>query len=41
MDNIKINLQEISWEGVNWILLDEVRDWWQASSNMVINVWVT
>jgi hypothetical protein len=28
-DNIKIDLKERMWEGVDWIHLAQNRDWWQ------------
>jgi hypothetical protein len=37
-DNIRINLKEIGWEGVDWIHPCQNRDWWQASLNTVMNV---
>jgi hypothetical protein len=27
-DNIKIDLKEIGWEGVDWIYVAQDRDWW-------------
>jgi hypothetical protein len=35
-DNTKINLREIGWEAVEWIYLDQNRDWWQPLVNMVM-----
>jgi hypothetical protein len=32
-DNIKIDLREIGWCGMDWILLAEDRDQWQAFVN--------
>jgi hypothetical protein len=29
-DNIKMNLREIGWDGVDWTHLAENRDWWHA-----------
>jgi hypothetical protein len=37
MDNIKIDLREIGWDGVDWIDLAEDRDQWRALVNTVIN----
>jgi hypothetical protein len=37
-DNIRIDLVEIGWEVVNWILLVENRDQWLALVNMVLNL---
>jgi hypothetical protein len=39
-DNIRIDLREIGWEGVNWIHLAQDRDQWQALVNMVMNLQV-
>jgi hypothetical protein len=33
----KMYLKEIVWEGVEWILLAQDRDWWQAVVNVVMN----
>jgi hypothetical protein len=30
-DNIRMDLREIGWEGVNWINLSQDRDPWQTS----------
>jgi hypothetical protein len=40
MDNIKIYLREIRWDGMNWIDLAQNRDQWRALVNAVINFWV-
>jgi hypothetical protein len=37
-DNTKIYLREISWEGVNWIHLAEIKDQWWAVVKMVMNL---
>jgi hypothetical protein len=37
-DNIKMDLQEVGCEGVDWIDLDEVVDGWQALVNVVMNL---
>jgi hypothetical protein len=34
-DNIRINLREIGWEGVDWIYLAQNRDQWRALVNTV------
>jgi len=39
-DNIRMDLREIGWEGVDWIHVGEDRDWWQAVLNMVMNLQV-
>jgi hypothetical protein len=38
--NIKINLREVGWVGMNWIDLAEDRDQWRALVNAVMNLWV-
>jgi hypothetical protein len=40
MDNIKINLREIGWDGGDWIDLAQDRDQWRAFVNGVMNLWV-
>jgi hypothetical protein len=37
VDGIKMNLSEISWEGVECIHLAQVRDRWRAVVNTVMN----
>jgi hypothetical protein len=39
-DNIKMELREIGWGGMDWIDLTQDRDQWIALVNMVMNVWV-
>jgi hypothetical protein len=39
-DNIRMDLREIRWEGVDWLHLAHDRDWWWAFVNMVMNLWV-
>jgi len=39
MENLK-DLKEIGWEGVDWILLAQNRDQWQAVVNTVMNLQV-
>jgi hypothetical protein len=36
-DNIKIDLREIEWVGMDWIYLAQDRDQWNALVNTVIN----
>jgi hypothetical protein len=38
MDNIKIDLTEIGWDGVDWIDLAQGRSQWRALVNMVMNL---
>jgi hypothetical protein len=41
VDNIKIDLREIRWDGVDQIDLAQVRDQWRALVNTVTKLWVT
>jgi hypothetical protein len=38
VDNIKIYLGEIEWEGMDWIQLAQDRDQWRALVNTVMNI---
>jgi hypothetical protein len=38
VDNIKIELREIGWDGVDWIDLAQDRDQWRALVNTVMNL---
>jgi hypothetical protein len=38
--NIKMDLREIRWNGMNWIDLAQDRDQWKALVNMVMNLQV-
>jgi hypothetical protein len=40
VDNIKIDLTEIGWDGVDWIDLVQDRDQWKALVNTVMNLGV-
>jgi hypothetical protein len=40
VDNIKMDLREIEWSGMDWINLAQGRDHWRAPVNMVMNLWV-
>jgi hypothetical protein len=36
--NIKIDLREIGWDGVDWIDMTQDRDQWMAVVNTVLNL---
>jgi hypothetical protein len=38
VDNIKIDLREIRWDGVDWVDLAQDRDQWRALVNTVMNL---
>jgi hypothetical protein len=38
MDNIKMDLRDIRWDGMNWIDLAQDRDQWKALVNTVMNL---
>jgi hypothetical protein len=40
MDNIKMDLREMGWGGMDWINLAQERDQWRALVNMVGNLGV-
>jgi hypothetical protein len=40
VDNIKMDLTEIGWDGVDWIELAQDRDQWRALVNTVMNLLV-
>jgi hypothetical protein len=40
VDNIKMDLREIGWDGVDWIELAQDRDQWRALVNTVMNLQV-
>jgi hypothetical protein len=40
VENIKMNLREIGWDGMDWIDLAQDRDQWRALQNMVRNLLV-
>jgi hypothetical protein len=37
-DNIRMDLREIDWDGMNWIDLAQYREQWRAVVNMVMNL---
>jgi hypothetical protein len=39
-DNIKMDLQEVGWGGMNWIDMAQDRDRWRALVSAVMNLWV-
>jgi hypothetical protein len=38
VDNIKMDLREIGWNGMDWIDLAQDRDQWRAPVNTVMNL---
>jgi hypothetical protein len=38
VDNIKMDLRELGWYGMDWIDLAECRDQWRALVNTVMNL---
>jgi hypothetical protein len=38
VDNIKMDLREIGWDGLDWIDMAQDRNQWRALVNMVINI---
>jgi hypothetical protein len=40
-DNIKMDLREIEWAGMDWIDLPRNRDQWRATLNTVMNLRVS
>jgi hypothetical protein len=38
--NIKMDLKEMRWVGMDWIELAQDRDQWRALVNTVMNLWV-
>jgi hypothetical protein len=41
VDNIKMDLGEIGWGGLDWIDLVQDRDRWRALVNAAMNLWVS
>jgi hypothetical protein len=40
VNNIKMDLREIEWDGMDWLVLAQDRDQWRALVNTVMNLWV-
>jgi hypothetical protein len=40
VDNIKMDLREIGWDGVDWIGMAQDRDHWRVLVNTVLNLLV-
>jgi hypothetical protein len=40
VDNIRMDLGEIEWGGVDWIDLAQHRDQWRVFMSTVMNLWV-
>jgi hypothetical protein len=38
--DIKMNLREIGWVGIDWVFVAEDRDHWRVLGNTVMNLWV-
>jgi hypothetical protein len=38
VDNIKMDLREIGWDGMDWIGLAQDTDQWKAAMNTVMNL---
>jgi hypothetical protein len=38
VDNIKMDLREVGWDGMDWIDLAQYRDQWRALVNTVMNL---
>jgi len=39
-DNVRMDVREVGWEGVDWMHLAQDRDQWQALVNTVMNLQV-
>jgi hypothetical protein len=40
VNDIKKDIRETGWDGMNWIDLAQDRDQWKALVNTVMNLWV-
>jgi hypothetical protein len=38
VDNIRMDLGEVGWDDVDWIVLALDRNWWRALVNSVLNI---
>jgi hypothetical protein len=38
LDNIKMDLREIGWDGVQWFVMAQDRDQWRGLENTVLNL---
>jgi hypothetical protein len=41
VENIKMDLREIGWDGMDWVDLAQDRDQWRALVNMILNLRVS
>jgi hypothetical protein len=41
VDNIKMTLREIGYDGIDWLDLAQDRDQWRALVHTVMNLWVS
>jgi hypothetical protein len=39
VDNIKMDLREIEWRGLDWIDLAQDTDQWRVLGNTIMNLW--
>jgi hypothetical protein len=39
-DHIKMDLQEMGWESLDWVALAQDRDRWRELGNAVMKIWV-
>jgi hypothetical protein len=39
VNNIKMDIGEIKWRGIDWFSLAQDRDKWRALVNVVMNLW--
>jgi hypothetical protein len=40
VDNVKMDLRDLGWDGVDWIKVAQDRDQWRALENTVMNLLV-